>query len=122
MKFNILLVATLGYMNSAQALESIMFTPEEVTAVNTQRQVEKLNRYRKDGVLICNGILYFNEKNWTVWLNNKLFIPQIRRPEILIHHVTAQQVELTWRYKGEEHRVCLPPNQGYDGELRKFID
>jgi len=99
-----------------------MFTPEEVAAIKTKRQIEKLNSYRKEGVVICNGIMFIDEKNWSVWLNQKLLSPQLRRPEFKIHQVTPEKVDLTWRYKQEEHRVILQPNQGYDGVLRKLID
>jgi hypothetical protein len=106
----------------ARAVDSIMFTSTEVSMIKGQRAAEKLSQYRKTGCLICNGIMYVDKDNWTVWLNNKMISSRLRRPDIQIIKVSADMVSLTWRYKGQEHAVLLRPQQGYDGELRKIID
>ena len=105
-----------------RAMDSIMFTQAEVNMLKGQRQAEKLSKYRKTGCLICNGIMYVDKDNWTLWLNNKMISSRLRRPDIQIHKVSADMVSLTWMYKGKEHAVLLRPQQGYDGELCKLID
>jgi hypothetical protein len=108
--------------STVNAIDSIMFTSTEVTMIKGQRQAEKLSQYRKAGCLICNGIMFVDKDNWTVWLNNKMITSRLRRPDIQIHKISADMVSLSWRYKGKDHAVLLRPQQGYDGELRKMID
>jgi hypothetical protein len=119
----LILIITLAHFTvKAKALDSIMFTPNEVTMIKAQRQAERLSQHRKNGCLICNGILFVSDHDWTVWLNNKMVSSRLKRPDIQIHKVSTDMVSLTWRYKNKEHYVLLRPQQGYDGELRKMID
>lgn len=122
MNFIFFVALSLLVVSQVMALDSIMFTPTEVAMIKNQRQAEKLNQYRKDGCLICNGILYVTSDNWTVWLNHKMISSRLRRSDIQIHKISADMVSLTWRYKGKDHAILLRPQQGYDGELGKMID
>jgi hypothetical protein len=118
---NTLAVLALLSLSPLLAFESLMFTPEEIKAIHTQRHVQKLQNHRKEGCLICNGILYINDKEWTVWLNEKLYSRHLSRPYIKIHKVTSHDVNLTWCYKEHNHLITLQTNTGYDGETSEMI-
>lgn len=109
----------------AYALTSLMFTADEINHISHQSIEEPVKLH--SGILQCEGILYSDRNNkGHVWLNGQCYtqekmhqIQKVKQRTILIHRITAETVDLSWFYKGKEHRIILKPNQSYNARLQK---
>jgi hypothetical protein len=97
-----------------QAL-SILFSPEENAAI-----ARALDTHKKSKIsykLCLNGIIYTNQKSWTIWLNGQLIktgqsLETLRLLKVRIVKVTPESVEVLWTPKpNHSHHVCLKLNE-----------
>ena len=87
---------------------------EEAALMRAQEQARKGN----SGLPInsiklrLDGIIYTNQKSWTIWLNGRSIKPGQKVDALRILSVTPESVELIWCPRpGETHQICLRPNE-----------
>lgn len=106
-----------------QTKKSLMFTPQEVNSILSKRYQENQTEcLKQQGCLICQGILYHTSQLWTVWLGEEAITATLSSSfgkDLKVLRVKPTEVHLLWKYKNEEHRFTLRPNQFYDARLRQ---
>jgi hypothetical protein len=119
------LVGVLGaqLFKPASASASLMFTAEELCQGACQAKEDA----PRPGMLHCDGIIQGNNIG-QVWLNGRCYTQEETdfchesKQSIIIHQITPEAVDLSWFYKGKEHRITLKPNQSYNARLQKVVE
>jgi len=93
----------------------LMLSPaEEAALLRAQEQARKGSSgpLKNPIKLRLEGIIYSNQKSWTIWLNGRSIKPGQKIDSLRILTVTPESVELIWCPKpGETHQICLRPNE-----------
>lgn len=59
--------------------------------------LKDMSRLKNATYLHLTAVIYSGPQQWTVWINGKRIIPEHLDPDVMIHHVTANQIVCTWR-------------------------
>lgn len=92
---------------------SLMLSPsEEAALMRAQDKARKGNEAKSPTSLRLNGIIYYEEKSWIIWLNGLAIKPGEGGDTIRILKVTPEGVEVIWTPEPDQHyQVCLKPNE-----------
>lgn len=85
---------------------------EALTRAQEQAQMGERGHGTNPVNLRLDGIIYTDQKSWTIWLNGRSIKSGQRIDALRIVKVTPESVELIWCPKpGEHHQISLRPNE-----------
>lgn len=105
---------TLFLSPPVQALQSLMFSPQHCARVHeTRHQQEVAEMLKKGQALLCEGILYQNAADWTLWVNGKCMTARDSSAltALKIHTISAQEVRGVFTVGGTAYNILLKPGQ-----------
>ena len=87
---------------------SILFTDQEQQNIQTALQTPPTPQPDK---LHLGGIMFADNKNWVIWINDQRITPGEVHPYITVHEVSNSQVNCTWHRQGQDLKVALKLGQ-----------
>ena len=109
-----LILCCLCWGSYASDFNMMLTSAEEAALKRAQEQAQKATSSQSKGPekLRLDGIVYINQKSWTIWLNGRSIKPGQRIEALRILRVTPESVELIWCPSPDErHQLFLTPNE-----------
>ena len=106
----------LGWVQNLNALESLMFSAQECDRIHCDRHKKHLEEMLKNGqALKCDGILYNNPTDWTLWMNGQRIFAKCPTAlkSWIIQKVTAQEVRGVFKVGPQSYSLLLKPGQSF---------
>lgn len=108
-------LSLLFFVTYARANEtnfSLFLTRQECATFN--RQTSTLLSSASDNLVKLNALMYLNETNWSIWINNEKITPDDEHEYIQIKTVTDEFVEFIWMTDHGAPTIKLWVNESID--------
>ena len=99
--------------------KSLMYSDREIKFILDKRnggKSKKIAHQQISDCIKCNGILYQDSNNWSIWLSGRKFTNQkscCELAKIKVLETFHNKAKISWTHKGKVHEFIISPGQIY---------